>query len=335
MNVLSQAPASSAVSTVAAAAANAEPVAATPAATAPSGQVFAQVWGQQMVQAAASAGGAQGAAVQAPELHTPGAEAQTSAVVLGDVLPVLHLPVQQAQLIEAQQRAAHAALGLSEGETLETEAAQDSLLPAMQTLSALPVVHPQLRREAVSSVEASSAQASTPVIAHVTDAVVRSSAAVAPVADALIATPAAGGVTPAPALGAAKTSSASALVQALGQRIQLQQVQGQDVVTVRLDPPQWGRVEIRIQQDASGVQVLLQASHAEVGRQLTTVVDSLRQELQARTGGEASVVVASSQRSMAGQGQGGGGHAQQDDAAHRGDEPVGQALQFDMGDGAV
>ena len=71
-------------------------------------------------------------------------------------------------------------------------------------------------------------------------------------------------------------------MQALSQRIQLQQAQGVDVATVRLDPPQWGSVELRIQHDAGGVQVFIQASHAEVGRQLAGLAEGLRQELQAR-----------------------------------------------------
>jgi len=71
-------------------------------------------------------------------------------------------------------------------------------------------------------------------------------------------------------------------MQALSQRIQLQQAQGVDVATVRLDPPQWGSVELRIQHDAGGVQVFIQASHAEVGRQLAGLAEGLRQELAER-----------------------------------------------------
>lgn len=113
-----------------------------------------------------------------------------------------------------------------------------------------------------------------------------------------------------------------ALVQALADRVQVQQVQGAQIATVRLDPPQMGSLEIRIRQDASGVHVQMHASHGEVGRQLATVVDNLRQELLARSP-DAHVTVSSS-RSMTPGGQS-GSHRQ---GQQPGDEPdIGQALQ--------
>lgn len=122
--------------------------------------------------------------------------------------------------------------------------------------------------------------------------------------------------------------AAQPLMQALSQRIQLQQAQGVDVATVRLDPPQWGSVELRIQHDAGGVQVFIQASHAEVGRQLAGLAEGLRQELQARSSGEASVVVAQGRHSGGAAGQGGGAR---DEAlpwpAAAEDDVIGQALQ--------
>ena len=113
-----------------------------------------------------------------------------------------------------------------------------------------------------------------------------------------------------------------ALVQALADRVQVQQVQGAQIATVRLDPPQMGSLEIRIRQDASGIHVQMQASHGEVGRQLATVVDSLRQELLARSP-DASVTV-SHTRSTASGGQSGS----QSQGQAWSDEPeIGQALQ--------
>lgn len=117
--------------------------------------------------------------------------------------------------------------------------------------------------------------------------------------------------------------SVQPLIQALAERIQVQQAQGLDVATVRLDPPQMGSLEIRISQDGAGVRVHLQASNIEVGRQLSQLVDSLRQELQARSS-EVQVTVAQG-RPTAGQGeQSRGGHADQTEQ-----EPsIGQALQL-------
>lgn len=117
-------------------------------------------------------------------------------------------------------------------------------------------------------------------------------------------------------------SVAQPLVQALAQRIEMQYVQGQETVTVRLDPPDLGSLEIRIQQQGNGVQVLLQASHTEVGRQLTAVAEGLRQELQSRSGVEASVTVAQHSR------QGGDAHQQERrQPAWQQPEWIGQALQ--------
>lgn len=126
----------------------------------------------------------------------------------------------------------------------------------------------------------------------------------------------------------ASTPSSQPLMQALAQRIQVQQTQGVEVATMRLDPPQWGSVEVRIQHDAGGVQVFIQASHAEVGRQLAGMAEGLRQELQARSNGEATVVVAQGRQSGGAAGQGGGARdgAQPWTMADE-DEWIGQALQ--------
>ena len=114
------------------------------------------------------------------------------------------------------------------------------------------------------------------------------------------------------------------LMQVLAQRMQMQRLQGVDTVTVRLDPPQWGTLEIRIQQDAGGMQVHLQASHAEVGRQLAALADGLRQELQWRTPGDAAVTVGTG-RAMGGQ------QGQQQPSSQEEPETavIGQSLQWD------
>ncbi len=117
------------------------------------------------------------------------------------------------------------------------------------------------------------------------------------------------------------------VLQALAQRIQLQQSQGVEVATLRLDPPQLGTLEVRIQHDPSGVQVTLQASHAEVGRQLAGLAEGLRQELQARTQGEASVVVAQGRPSGQTAGQGGQSRDNPAPWAQAEEEAIGQALQ--------
>lgn len=114
------------------------------------------------------------------------------------------------------------------------------------------------------------------------------------------------------------------LTQALAQRIQVQQAHGMDVATVRLDPPQMGALEVRIQQSAGGIQVWVNASHGEVTRQLSAVMEGLRQELQARSAGEVSVTVAHTPRHFGGQEQ---GQRQRTAWAWPAEETIGQALQ--------
>ncbi|MEX8192252.1 flagellar hook-length control protein FliK [Comamonas guangdongensis] len=132
--------------------------------------------------------------------------------------------------------------------------------------------------------------------------------------------------TVAAAAAAPQARSATPLLQALSDRIQWQQAQGVEVATVRLDPPQLGTVELRIQHDGAGVQVWMQASHAEVGRQLAGLAEGLRQELQARTSGEASVVVAQGRHAGA-NGQGGQPRDGNRPWQLAEDDEIGQALQ--------
>ena len=128
------------------------------------------------------------------------------------------------------------------------------------------------------------------------------------------------------AAAAPQARSAAPLLQALSDRIQWQQAQGVEVATVRLDPPQLGTVELRIQHDGAGVQVWMQASHAEVGRQLAGLAEGLRQELQSRTSGEASVVVAQGRQAGA-SGQGGQPRDGSRPWQLAEDDEIGQALQ--------
>ncbi|BBL22809.1 MULTISPECIES: flagellar hook-length control protein FliK [Comamonas] len=169
----------------------------------------------------------------------------------------------------------------------------------------------------------------TPAAVHA--AVSPEAAAVLPAALQLAPTP--GGLSlELPAKAAVPTTAAAArteqpVLQALAQRIQLQQSQGVEVATVRLDPPQLGTLEVRIQHDPSGVQVTLQASHAEVGRQLAGLAEGLRHELQARTQGEVSVVVAQGRPSSQTAGQGGQSRDNPAPWAQAEEEAIGQALQ--------
>ncbi|HSD40201.1 MAG TPA: flagellar hook-length control protein FliK [Rhodocyclaceae bacterium] len=85
------------------------------------------------------------------------------------------------------------------------------------------------------------------------------------------------------------------LLQALGDRIQLQRSGASDSAVIRLDPPQMGRIEISIRHEAGAITVNLSATHNEVLRQLQGIGETLRHDLSQRhQGGEVSVQVSES-----------------------------------------
>lgn len=81
------------------------------------------------------------------------------------------------------------------------------------------------------------------------------------------------------------------LMQALGDRLQLQIAGRSEQATIRLSPPMLGQVEIAIRQQGGELQVRLSASHGEVARQLQQVSETLRQDLVQRHSGEVTVQV--------------------------------------------
>ncbi|WP_349744276.1 flagellar hook-length control protein FliK [Roseateles cavernae] len=101
------------------------------------------------------------------------------------------------------------------------------------------------------------------------------------------------GPTPAPALvlKGEPTQWQQPLLQALGDRLQLQIAARSEQAVIKLDPPMLGQVEIAIRQQAGELQVRMSASHGEVARQLHQVSDGLRQDLVQRHSGEVTVQV--------------------------------------------
>ncbi|MDC6169525.1 flagellar hook-length control protein FliK [Paucibacter sp. XJ19-41] len=118
---------------------------------------------------------------------------------------------------------------------------------------------------------------------------------VAVVAAAVLPTGEAG---PAPALvlKGEPTQWQQPLLQALGDRLQLQIAARSEQAVIKLDPPMLGQVEIAIRQQAGELQVRMSASHGEVARQLHQVSDSLRQDLVQRHSGEVTVQVTQTAR---------------------------------------
>jgi flagellar hook-length control protein FliK len=143
-----------------------------------------------------------------------------------------------------------------------------------------------------------------------------------------VAAPAAAPVRPAAALATAQpavvlkgeaTQWQPPLLQALGDRLQLQIAARSDQAVIRLEPPMLGQVEIAIRQQAGDLQVRIAATHDEVTRQIQQVGEQLRQSLAQRHGGEVSVQVA--QPGAGGrEGEPRGGAQQQ--GAHDGQQPA-------------
>lgn len=83
-----------------------------------------------------------------------------------------------------------------------------------------------------------------------------------------------------------------ALLQALGERLQVQIAQRSEHAVIRLDPQAMGSVEIVLRHEAGALQVQLSASHPDVQRQLQSISDALRQDLSQRQYTDVSVNVA-------------------------------------------
>lgn len=123
------------------------------------------------------------------------------------------------------------------------------------------------------------------------------------------------------------------LMQALGDRLQLQIAQRADSARLHLSPPQLGRIEIDIRQQGGALQVQLSASNDEVRQQLRQIAEPLRHELVQRHAGDVSVQVASGAQA-AGDGRGrdgaaAGGQPQSNGQQRDAQRQPGRALQDD------
>lgn len=139
--------------------------------------------------------------------------------------------------------------------------------------------------------------------------------------------PASASSSPAPSVGSAVTSTPSLpattlkmdsepsrwseqLQSALGERLQVQVKQQIQHATIRLDPPDMGKIDIAMQIDSGRVQVQINASHAEVYRALQQTSNELRQSLTEQNFVQVNVQV-SSQSGGQQQGRGHAFHEQQ------------------------
>lgn len=90
------------------------------------------------------------------------------------------------------------------------------------------------------------------------------------------------------------------LHEALGDKLSLQVGRNIDQATIRLDPPNLGRIDISIRHSGGNLEVHIAASNADVLRQLNTVSDSLRNDLAGRQYSSVSVSVTETPRAQAG-----------------------------------
>ncbi|TFW23595.1 flagellar hook-length control protein FliK, partial [Duganella callida] len=101
------------------------------------------------------------------------------------------------------------------------------------------------------------------------------------------------------------------LRDALGDRLQLQLQRNNDHAVIRLEPPNMGAIEISIRHSAGALQVNLSANNSEVVRQLNTISDGVRQDLNSRQQFADVAVTVSSSRAQAQADQNGQGNRQQ------------------------
>lgn len=113
---------------------------------------------------------------------------------------------------------------------------------------------------------------------------------------------------------------AQQLQSALGERLQVQVKEQIQHATIRLDPPEMGKIDIAVQIENGRVQVSINASQGEVYRALQQVSNDLRQSLTEQNFVQVNVQVSS---------QGGQRDGQQQPAAQRPPQDVMAAMDFE------
>ncbi|PZP35658.1 MAG: hypothetical protein DI603_02460 [Roseateles depolymerans] len=94
------------------------------------------------------------------------------------------------------------------------------------------------------------------------------------------------------------------LLQALGDRLQVQIAARSEQARLHLEPPQLGRIEIEIRQQGGALQVQLSATNDEVRQQLRQISEPLRHDLVQRHSGEVSVQVGAASAGAEARGRG-------------------------------
>jgi flagellar hook-length control protein FliK len=112
------------------------------------------------------------------------------------------------------------------------------------------------------------------------------------------------------------------LMDALGERVEVQMKHGIDNAVIRLDPPMLGSVQIDIRHENGALQVHLVATHEEVARQLETISRALQNELAQKQYTNVAVVV----RNGGSMGQGESRGQRESEGGHESKRAPGRAL---------
>ncbi|WP_206995172.1 flagellar hook-length control protein FliK [Trinickia mobilis] len=104
--------------------------------------------------------------------------------------------------------------------------------------------------------------------------------------------------------GAAPQAWQGQLMDALGERVEVQMKHGIGNATIRLDPPMLGSVQIDIRHENGALQVHLVATHDEVARQLETISQALQNQLAQKQYTDVAVVVRNGGQTGQGEGRG-------------------------------
>jgi flagellar hook-length control protein FliK len=118
------------------------------------------------------------------------------------------------------------------------------------------------------------------------------------------------------------------LRDALGDRLQVQLQRNSEQATIRLDPPNLGRIDISIRHSAGVLQVNLSASNNEVLRQLNAIGDNVRQDLSQRQYTDVAVTVSATPRGQQ-QGYADGGQGGRQPGREQQQRAPGRALSDD------
>lgn len=195
--------------------------------------------------------------------------------LLETLLMTSQMPVQTPTLTQAAQPADETLMMTTAQPLMAAQALSIRLAPTLQQNLTTPVTAaPAETLPAAQPISPTLMAALTPV-APMTTQPLESGQSLTPAT----VTPGAAPVTSTLKMDPEPSRWSEQLQSALGERLQVQVKQQIQHATIRLDPPDMGKIDISMQVDNGRVQVQINASHAEVYRALQQTSNDLRQSL--------------------------------------------------------